>query len=124
MWVLVEFGLKVFWNFVKAPTNFLVAGLLVFGAYQTGHWKGDSYRNQVWLAQVKAEKAAQDSIILKTTNQAIAKVIELSIAKEKQDDLIATLRAEAAVEPTAAAPSLPINSVRRLNRIGPSKPVR
>lgn len=117
---MLAFGLKVLFDFIAAPTNFIVAGLLVFGSYQVGHWRGDSYRNYVWVAQIEKEKKAQDGIIQKTTNQAIAKSIELAIELEKSNDLVNILRAEAALEPNPDKRCITDNGRLRINRIGPN----
>lgn len=116
---LAAFGLKVGANFIKAPTNFLVAGLLVFGSYQTGHWRGDNYRNGIWKAQIEAEKKAQLAVIQVTSNRAIGEVIRLSIEQEKQNDLIATLRAAAIGDSNAGNCGISASGVQRLNRISP-----
>lgn len=116
---------KGMWGLATNPQGLAIAGIVAFLSYQTGHWRGDSYRNRVWVQKIEAEREKQEQIVTRSDNKALAEITRLSATVELQNGLINDLAAEAAAEaaknPNASCPAISADGVRRLNRIGPRK---
>lgn len=105
------------WGLVPTWAKVATGGALaLFVTYQVGHWKGDSYRDGVWKAKIRAEQIAQEKVINETKDKAIAEVARLNSELENRDAQINELLAEADMDANAARPALGLDSVRRINR--------
>ena len=105
------------WGMVPRPAKLAMGGALaLFVAYQTGHWRGDNHRNEIWLGKIRAERQAQEKIIDDTKDKAINEIARLGAELEKRDAEINDLLIEAEKDDNAARPALGASSVQRINR--------
>lgn len=111
------------WGAIPGWAKIAMGGALaLFVTYQVGHWKGDNYRNAIWEKQIAAEREKQNTIVTQSDTEAVAAIIELHAELENRNAQINELLAEADKDPNAARPALGVDSVRRINRIGPRRP--
>ena len=108
-------------EFVMKPSNWAIAGIIVFFAFSAGYWKGDRHRDRIWTARIEAEREKQAQIVARSDNEALGKITKLNETVEQQNALITELMAEADTDSNAARPALGAPSLQRLNRIGPRK---
>ncbi|MGV1754814.1 hypothetical protein [Agrobacterium sp. CG674] len=102
------------WIYAGLAAAAVVGGIWVYNSiYDRGYTAASAHYEQVALDQ----KAANDLAIEKARELLSGSIRNLILEKEKLEDDVARLNAEAAADPDAAAGGVSAGSVQRLNTV-------
>jgi hypothetical protein len=108
--------LRAVLTFISAPSNLVIAAVLVAVTFSWGHHKGRVKERHIWEAKIESERRSQAIITAAADAAATKELQELNDERDILNSQIETLRAEAEGDANAARICLGADSLRRINQ--------